>query len=82
MEVYVDDILVKILDIHQYICDLKDIFSTLRKYNMKLNPKKCTFKVEARKFLGFLISQIGIEANLEKIKVVLEMHPPNSIKNI
>ena len=49
---------------------------------MKLNPKKCTFKVEVRKFMGFMILQIGIEANPEKIQVVLEMNSPRSINDI
>ena len=67
MEVYVDDMLVKSLTIKQYVQDLVDIFSTLRLYNMKLDSKKCTFRVEAGKFLGFMVSQMGIETNTKKI---------------
>ena len=47
--------------------DLKETFNTLRSYNMKLNPEKCAFGVTAGKFLGFIVSQRGIEANLDKI---------------
>ena len=43
--------------------DLKETFNTLRSHNMKLNPNKCTFEVTAGKFLGFMVSQRGIEAN-------------------
>ena len=56
MEVYVNDMLVKSPNIQQLICDLAYIFSTLREYGMKLNPKKCIFMVETRKFLGFMVS--------------------------
>ena len=35
---------------------------------MKLNPSKCVFGVTARKFLGFMVSQRGIEVNPEKVK--------------
>ena len=49
---------------------------------MKLNPEKCTFGVEAGKFLGFMVSQRGIKINLEKIRAILELPSPKSIKDI
>ena len=67
MEVYVDDMLVKKPTIEQHIKDLADTFASLRLYNMRLNPEKCTFGVEAGKFLGFIVFQRGIEINPEKI---------------
>ena len=47
--------------------DLQETFDTLRSYNMKLNPNKCAFRVIAGKFLGFMVSNRGIEVNREKI---------------
>ena len=47
--------------------NLRETFDTLRSYNMKLNPSKCAFEVMAKKFLGFKVSQRGIEANPDKI---------------
>ena len=49
---------------------------------MKLNPAKCAFGVSAEKFLGFIVNSRGIEANPDKIKVVLDMLPPSNIKDI
>ena len=49
---------------------------------MKLNPAKCSFRVSAGKFLGFIVNSQGIEANPDKIKVVLDMLPPSNIKYI
>ena len=80
MEVYVDDMLVKSPTIEQHIIDLADTFASLRLYNMRLNPEKCTFRVEAGKFLGFMVSQRGIQINLEKIQAILEMTSPNQSK--
>ena len=48
----------------------------LRQYNMKLNPSKCAFKVSSGKFLGFMVSQRGIEANSDKIQAIVSMEPP------
>jgi hypothetical protein len=49
---------------------------------MKLNLAKCVFGVSSGKFLGFMVSQRGIEANPHKIKAVLEMQPPRTIKEL
>uniref|UniRef100_A0A2N9HA60 RNA-directed DNA polymerase n=1 Tax=Fagus sylvatica TaxID=28930 RepID=A0A2N9HA60_FAGSY len=82
MEVYVDDMLVKTKDDMKHLEDLKETFETLRQYRMKLNPSKCVFGVSSGKFLGFMVSQRGIEANPDKIKAVLEMTPPRSTKEV
>ena len=66
VEVYIDDMPVKRKDEANHLDDLKETFSTVHKYNMKLNPTKCVFVVALGKFLGFLVSQQGIEANPDK----------------
>ena len=82
VEVYVDDMLVKSLDEGKHLDDLQETFNTLRRYNMKLNPSKCAFGVASGKFLGFMVSHRGIEANPEKIKAILDMKSPQSIKEV
>ena len=62
--------------------DLKETFGTLRSYNMKLNPSKCAFGVTTGKFLGFMVSQRGIEANPDKIRAIVEMAPPKNVKEV
>ena len=66
VQVYVDDILVKSQREDDHLEDLKETFNTLRSYNMKPNPRKSAFKVTTGKFLGFMVSQRGIEANLDR----------------
>ena len=56
MEVYVDDMLVKSKEELTHLDDLKETFTTLRQYQMKLNPSKCAFGVAWGKFLGFMVS--------------------------
>ena len=62
--------------------DLRETFDTLCSYNMKLNPGKCAFEVTAEKFLGFMVSQRGIEANPDKIRAIMEMTPPRNVKEV
>ena len=62
--------------------DLRETFDTLLFYNMKLNPGKCAFGMTAGKFLGFMLSQRGIEANLDKIQAIIEIAPPKNVKEV
>ena len=82
VQVYVDDMLVKSLREDDHLSDLQETFDTLRAYNMKLNPNKCVFRVTAGKFLGFMVSQRGIEVNPEKIRVIVELAPPKTVKEV
>jgi len=61
--VYVDDMVVKTKAGGDHLDDLQEIFQILRHYRLRLNPAKCAFAVGGGKFLGFMISQRGIEAN-------------------
>nr|GEU61092.1 reverse transcriptase domain-containing protein [Tanacetum cinerariifolium] len=52
IEVYVDDFVVKIYTEAEMMRDIEETFRTLRKVNMKLNPKKCSFGLAEGVFLG------------------------------
>ena len=82
VQVYVDDMLVKSRREEDHLEDLRETFDTLRSYNMKLNPGKCAFGVTVGKFLGFMVSQKGIEANPDKIRAIMEMTPPRNMKEV
>ena len=49
---------------------------------MKLNPSKCVFGVASGKFLGFMVSQRGIEANPKKVQAIINMTSPRIIKEV
>ena len=82
MKVYVDDMLVKSKSTKNHVANLEETFSALQKYKMKLNPAKCAFGVTSGKFLGFMVSGCGIEANPKKIHAIQEMTAPKSIKKV
>ncbi|KAL0412133.1 UNVERIFIED_CONTAM: hypothetical protein Slati_3803000 [Sesamum latifolium] len=82
MEVYMDDMLVKSKKAHHHVEDLEETFVVLRKYRLKLNPEKCAFGVSGGRFLGFMVTQRGIETNPDKIKAILDMGPPTNINEV
>ena len=82
MEVYVDDMLVKSKEELTHLDDLKETFATLKKHQMRLNQSKCVFGVASGKFLGFMVSQRGIEANPEKVQAIINMASPKTVKEV
>ena len=65
----------------RYLIDLEEVF-ILRKHNMRLNSKKCAFRVSLGKFLGYMVNNKGTEANSDKIWDVLDMAPPKTFKDV
>ena len=57
----------------QVIADLEQTFAKLQANGIKLNPEKCAFGVLRGMLLGFIISERGIEANLEKISTIIRI---------
>ena len=82
VKVYVDNMQVKSQDEEIHLDDLQETFDTLQQYKMKLNPSKCAFGVSPGKFLGFMVSHRGIEANPDKIQAILDMKPPQNVKEV
>ena len=82
MEVYVDDMLIKSKEELAHLNDLKEMFATLKQYQMRLNLSKCVFGVASGKFLGFVVSLRGIEANLEKVQAIINMASPRTVKEV
>nr|XP_043620185.1 uncharacterized protein LOC122592037 [Erigeron canadensis] len=82
LEVYVDDMVIKSRTEEELLANIQETFETLRKIKMKLNPKKCSFGMEARKFLGYYISDRGIQANPSKVNKILELPAPKTVKEV
>uniref|UniRef100_A0A2N9ILK1 Integrase catalytic domain-containing protein n=1 Tax=Fagus sylvatica TaxID=28930 RepID=A0A2N9ILK1_FAGSY len=67
VEVYIDDMLVKSVRKEDHLSNLKEAFEILRRDKLRLNVSKCLFGISSGKFLGHIISDRGIEANLDQI---------------
>ncbi|GJW41850.1 reverse transcriptase domain-containing protein [Tanacetum coccineum] len=82
LEVYVDDLVIKSRTEDEVVRDIEETFKTLRKINMKLNPKKCTFGVEEGMFLGYQVNTKGIKICLDKVDAVLSLQSPKCLKDV
>ena len=66
----------------EHITNLRKFFERIKKYKQRLNPNKFTFGVTARKLLGHMVSSGDIKVDPTKIKVILEMPPSKTKKEI
>lgn len=82
MEDYVDDILMKSIKREYHLINLEKVFDRLEQYNLRLNPKKCVFRVTFGKLLGYIVSRRGIEVDPTKVKAIQEMPPPKTLKQL
>ena len=82
LEAYVDDMVIKSKGEKEMLADIAKTFQNLRRINMKLNPKKCSFGVEKGKFLGYVVTSEGIRANPKKTKALAEMKSPYTLKEM
>ena len=77
-----DDIVITTREEHTLLDDLRETFDNLKRFHIKLNPKKCTFGVPAGQLLGYLVSARGIEADPEKIQAILTMQRPSKLHDV
>ena len=82
MEVYIGDMLIKSNQHPDHVTHLQEAFDLRKAYSMKLNPYKCAFEVSASQFLGFMVTQRGIEANPAQLKTILESPAPSLRKGV
>ncbi|KAJ3684765.1 hypothetical protein LUZ61_013929 [Rhynchospora tenuis] len=82
MEAYIDDMVVKSCNGPDHVSHLERVFAKMRQVGMRLNPKKSFFCLSSGKFLGFIISERGIEAHPDKCQAVVNLKSPKSIKEV
>ncbi|GJV79531.1 reverse transcriptase domain-containing protein [Tanacetum coccineum] len=82
LEAYVDNMVIKSNDENTMLADVAKTFDNLRKINMNLNLKKCSFGVKERKFLGYMVTSEGIRANPKKTKALADLQSPRTLKEM
>jgi hypothetical protein len=65
--VYVDDMILKSKKGESHVQVLRKLFERLRKYKLRLNPVKCSFRVKSGKLLGFVVSDRRIKIDPDKV---------------
>jgi hypothetical protein len=79
---YLDDLSAHSLRRVNHPTHLQAIFVRCRFYRIRLNPHKCVFCVESDRLLGFIVSRHGIRVDPIKVKAILNLPPPSSLRQL
>jgi hypothetical protein len=82
LEIYIDDVVVKLDSMDNHLADLRLALERMRRYGLKMNPQRCAFDVLAGKFLGFIIHEHGIEIDPTKIESINKVQLPQCKNNM
>nr|GEZ09292.1 reverse transcriptase domain-containing protein [Tanacetum cinerariifolium] len=82
LEVYVDDLVIKIRTKKEVVRDIEETFKTLREINMKLNLKKCAFGMREGTFLGYKVDADGLRVCPDKVEAVLNLPSLKCLKDV
>nr|GEX32582.1 reverse transcriptase domain-containing protein [Tanacetum cinerariifolium] len=82
LEGYVDYLIIKSRTEQEVIRDIEETFKTLKEINMKLNPKKCTFRMREGMFLGYKVNADGLKVCPDMIEAVLSLPSPKCLKDM
>ena len=77
-----DDMIAKSQGEDEHVVNLRKLFERLRKFQLKLNPAKCTFGATSGKLLGFVVSKKGIEIDPDKVRAIQDLPPPRTTKKV
>ncbi|KAJ4818482.1 Pol-polyprotein [Rhynchospora pubera] len=82
IEAYIDDMVVKSCTGEEHVQHLNMIFQRMREVGMRLNPKKSFFCLSSGKFLGYIVSERGIEVHPSKCRAIIDMEAPSTVKEV
>jgi hypothetical protein len=82
MEVYIDDVVVKLVGFEEHMTDLKLLLERIKKYGLWINPLKCAFGVTSGRFLEFIVHEHGIQIDPKKIESIRKIKEPVCKKDV
>jgi hypothetical protein len=81
MEVYIDDVVVKLVGFEEHMTNLKLSLERMKKYVLRINPLKCAFRVTSGRFLRFIVHEHGIQFDPNKMESIRKIGEPMSKKD-
>lgn len=66
----------------EHITRLRQVFSRIQDYGLKLSPKKCSFFMKQVKYIGHIVSEQGVQADPDKIDKVKNWPTPTNLDQV
>ena len=66
----------------EHLSNLREVFDRLRVARLKLKPRKCNLVKQEVKYLGYVVSNAGVCADLDKVRAVKDFPRPQNLKQL
>ena len=80
--VYMDDIIIYSRSFDDHLLHIEEVFKHLDRYNLRVNLEKCEFAKFRILFLGFIITQEGMQPNCSKVEAINNIKPPKNVDQL
>ena len=80
--IFLDDLIIFADTFEEHLQRLEIVFNRLRECNLKLAPKKCSFMQKKVKYVGYIVSEDGVECDPDKIDKVRNWPTPKCPEDV
>ncbi|KAL1274976.1 hypothetical protein QQF64_027790 [Cirrhinus molitorella] len=80
--VFIDDLIVFSKTLEEHKSRLLEVLSRLKEYGLKLSPEKCRFFQTSVKYLGHIVSDLGVETDPSKVEALRTWPRPTNLKEL
>ncbi|KAK3549656.1 hypothetical protein QTP86_005410 [Hemibagrus guttatus] len=79
---YIDDILVYSKSLEEHVLHVREVLSRLQRHHLYVKLEKCEFHRRTVTFLGYVISQRGVEMDMVKVRAVTDWPAPTTVREL
>lgn len=79
---YLDDILIFSKTKEEHVRHIEKVLGSLRRHNLRLKAAKCEFFGKEVQYLGFRVSEKGIQPEGDKVKAIQAIATPTTVKQV
>lgn len=80
--IYLDNLIIFSRTFDEHITRLRQVFSRIQDYGLKLSPKKCSFLMKQVIHIGHIVSEQGVQADPDKIDKVKNWSTPTNLDQV
>lgn len=79
---YIDDIVISASDFNTHLVLLNRVLEKLKFAKLTINSEKCKFFRKSLKYLGYVVDELGLRTDPEKVASILEFRTPSSAHDV
>ena len=80
--IYLDDLIIFSSTLEEHLDRLDQVLKRLKECNLKLNTKKCKFLQTKVKYVGYIVSEKGLDADPENIEKIRNWPTPKNAEEV